>query len=163
MPRAAAIGTLVLMVAVSMAVHPVSAQIGSASCAAGTAVEDAANNPGLVSDCDALLAARDKLVGGDGLNWSSDTPIDEWDGVELSAGDNDSAEAPPRRVVRLDLGAQGLSGEIPWELGGLASLRVLELRDNRFSGPVPSWIANFTSMQILDLRGNRLTGTVRTG
>ena len=39
---------------------------------------DAANNPGLVSDCEALLAAREALVGTTGnaeLNWSADTPI----------------------------------------------------------------------------------------
>ena len=45
---------------------------------------DPASIPELVSDCAALLAARDRLAGGASLNWSSDRPIEEWDGVTLS-------------------------------------------------------------------------------
>ena len=44
---------------------------------------DAANNPWLVSDCDALLEARDILAGDATLNWSESTLISTWDGVTL--------------------------------------------------------------------------------
>ena len=52
--RAAAIGALAFL----LLVHPASAESDAASCATGGAVEDAANNPGLVADCDALLAVQ---------------------------------------------------------------------------------------------------------
>ena len=53
----------------------------TAACASDGAVPDAANNPGLVSDCAALLAARDTLAGTATLNWAANTPITQWDGV----------------------------------------------------------------------------------
>ena len=61
--RAVAIGALALLVAMMALVHLASAEGAAASCATGRAVEDAANNPGLVSDCDTLLVARDTLAG----------------------------------------------------------------------------------------------------
>ena len=58
-----AIVTLALLAAVLLPANPASAQSGATPCAAGDAVADAANNPGLLADCDALLAARDTLAG----------------------------------------------------------------------------------------------------
>ena len=60
-------------------------------CSSGNAVPEAADNPGLVADCEALLEARARLVGTAALNWSEDTPITEWDGVRLGG--------TPQRVV----------------------------------------------------------------
>ena len=40
-------------------------------CATGAAVPDAANNPGLVADCTALLTAKDTLRGTAPLNWDA--------------------------------------------------------------------------------------------
>ena len=54
-----------------------------ADCSSGIAVTDPDDNPGLVSDCEALLAARDILAGSAGLNWSADIPIEEWDGITI--------------------------------------------------------------------------------
>ena len=51
-------------------------------CVSGGAVPDATNT-GLISDCEALLAARDTLAGTAALNWSADTPIADWNGVAL--------------------------------------------------------------------------------
>ena len=67
---AIAVAALILIAAVLVPAHPASAQSNPASCAAGGSVADPANNPGLVSDCDALLAARDTLAGTATLNWS---------------------------------------------------------------------------------------------
>ena len=61
-------------------------------CSTDGAVADAANHPGLVSDCEALLAGRDTLAGSGALNWSADTPITEWDGIP-------SLESPARDSV----------------------------------------------------------------
>ena len=70
----------------------------SASCATGGAVSDA-TNAGLVSDCEALLAAKDVLTVSAPLNWSADTPMAQWEGVTLRG-------ATPR-VGWLDLRAIG--------------------------------------------------------
>ena len=92
----------------------------SVSCATGGAVADASNNPGLVSDCDTLLAARDTLAGSAALNWSAGTPIDQWVGI--------TAAGSPLRVTELRLIAKGLTGEIPAERwADLVNLEVLSL------------------------------------
>ena len=55
-------------------------------CVIGGAVADGAN-AGLVSDCEALLASEEALVGtGTGLNWDASTPIGDWDGVSVGDG-----------------------------------------------------------------------------
>ena len=51
-------------------------------CDSGIAVPDPAHNPGLVKDCETLLAARDGLSRT--LNWLPETPISQWDGVTTS-------------------------------------------------------------------------------
>ena len=53
----------------------------SNGCASGSAVTDPANNPGLVSDCETLLASRDALAGQETLNWSGNIPITAWEGI----------------------------------------------------------------------------------
>ena len=57
---------------------PWSSTAGTSDCSNGTAVTDPDNNPGLVSDCAVLLAARDTLAGTATLNWSADTTMSEW-------------------------------------------------------------------------------------
>ena len=49
-------------------------------CSNGVAVPNPDSNTGLVSDCEALLEARDKFTKSDSLNWSVDTPIQNWAG-----------------------------------------------------------------------------------
>ena len=64
---AATAAVLLLTVAVTVRdelqapIATVAAQTGD--CSNGIAVPDPSNNPGLVSDCEALLAARDTLAG----------------------------------------------------------------------------------------------------
>ena len=101
---------------------PFCADDDTVSCAAGGAVPDAAINPGLVSDCDTLLTARDTLAGTASLNWAADTPITQWDGVIVGG--------TPKRVRGLSLEHGGLTGEIPKELGSLANLQELYLYNN---------------------------------
>ena len=80
-------------------------------CVIGVAVPDAANNPGLVSDCTALLTARDVLAGSTILNWSPSVPIAEWEGVRLGGR--------PRRVKMLFL-SEKLTGMLSPSLGRLS-------------------------------------------
>ena len=83
MPPATAVIALALLAAAMLIGRPVAAQSDSSSCAAEGAVADAANNPGLVSDCNILLAARDTLAGTASLNWSASTSINDWEGVTV--------------------------------------------------------------------------------
>ena len=74
----------VLLVVGLLTAQLVLAQSGEAgACATGGAVPDPADNPGLVSDCEALLVSRDALAGAATLNWSAYSPIGEWEGVVL--------------------------------------------------------------------------------
>ena len=147
-----------------------------AGCAAGAAVPAPAANPGLVRDCETLLAIRDALAGGAELDWSADRPIAEWDGVELSG-------APPRvsslklverglsgvipsefgrltQLRELDLGFNYLTGVIPPELGGLTQLSILWLVNNYLHGIIPPELSQLANLQVLDLGLNQLTGAI---
>ena len=64
------------------------------------------------------------------------------------------------RVVRLDLSENGLSGEIPAELGNLANLLELLLFDNGLSGEIPVELGNLANLLTLELDGNELTGEI---
>ena len=125
-------------------------------CATGGAVRDAAANPGLAADCEILLAARDILgVGPTRLNWSVDTPINNWYDVTLGG--------TPQRVTGLNLSGYGLSGTIPPGLGGLTGLEYLDLGRNGLSGKIPGELGGLTNLQSLWLQGNQLTGCIPPG
>ena len=123
-------------------------------CAIEGAVPDAPNNPGLVADCETLLAAKVILAGTGsfGRNWSASTPITQWQGV-LALG-------LPRRVTRVSLANMDLNGTIPEALGTLSALRELVLRDNDLTGDIPPVLGNLTNLTELKLDGNELAGTI---
>ena len=132
----------------------------ASDCATGGAVSDPSNNPGLVSDCEALLAARDVLAQGlaDGepwLNWSADTPMAEWDGI----GD-DSLEGSPQRVTRLYLHGLRLDGSIPAALAGLTALEELYLHDNDLTDEIPAELGSLSSLVYLHAYNNDLSGEI---
>ena len=128
------------------------------TCATGGAVSDAANNPGLVSDCETLLAVRDTLRGTATLNWSADIAISSWDAVTVSGA--------PRRVTELDTVYSvvngDLTGTIPAELGSLSELTILRLSNNKLTGTVPPELGDLSSLKWLSLWNNDLTGTIPT-
>ena len=109
-------------------------------------------NPGLVADCNALLAARDALAGSATLNWSSSARIGNWQGVTV--------EGNPQRVMELDLHNMDLNGAIPTELGMLSELRRLALSRNQLTGSVPAWLGDLAHLEELTLWGNRLSGPI---
>ena len=94
----------------------------------------------------AALAALYNATNGsswrDDTNWVSSRPLGEWHGVSTDADG---------RVTELDLLANQLSGSIPSELGNLAYLQRLELRDNQFSGCVPVKLFDMTSNDVASL------------
>ncbi|MCY4529861.1 MAG: leucine-rich repeat domain-containing protein, partial [Chloroflexi bacterium] len=122
------------------------------ACSTLAEASSGTNNPGLKSDCVALLAARDVLAGTATLNWSTDTPIADWSGVVL--------EGTPGRVTELRLRNLGLTGEIPPEFGSLSDLRHLNLSDNILTGHIPTELGGLSNLQELYLIGNGLSGCV---
>ena len=123
-----------------------------ADCSSGIAVTDPDDNPGLVSDCEALLGARDTLAGSASLNWSADIPIEGWDGITVSDSHG--------RVVWLNLGFRNLNGKIPAELGNLEYLHTLDLTSNRLNGEIPAELRNLGKLRILYLQVNQLYGEI---
>ena len=120
-------------------------------CVSGGAVSDAANT-GLVSDCEALLAAEDILAVSVSLNWAEGTPIAQWDGIRLGGAS--------RRVTRLALPGKGLGGTVPSQLGELSMLADLNLRTNQLSGPIPAELGDLSSLVRLNLHTNQLSGPI---
>ena len=101
---------------------------------------------------EALYNATDGPNWPDNTNWLTDAPIGDWHGVTTnSAG----------RVVRLDMNGNQLTGEIPKELGNLASLEELDLNNNyQLTGEIPEELGNLASLEKLWLQGNQLTGEI---
>ncbi len=123
----------------------------TAQCSNGTAVHDPANNVGLVSDCAALLAAKNTLEGTEGyLNWSADVRISGWRGVTIAKN----------RVSKLELSNHLLNGRIPSELGNLANITDLDLSDNQLTGAIPAELGNLANLWSLRLFHNQLTGAI---
>ena len=142
---------IALLGVVSMSTpHSASAQQASA-CVTGGAVADAANT-GLISDCEALLKARDALAGSRSLNWSENTPITQWDGITL--------RGIPERVAWLNVRDRGLNGTLSPELGRLSNLTYLNLRNNGLTGPIPIELGDLSNLRYLGLNNNELTGTI---
>ena len=94
----------------------------------GKAVPDQVSNPGLMRDCEALLAAKVTLRGTPALNWSVDTSIAQWDGVTVAE--------TPQRVTKLDLANESLTGSVPAALAKL-DLATLKLAGNSLTGCIP--------------------------
>ena len=84
-------------------------------------------------------------------NWVSSQPVGLWHGVTTD---------PSGRVVGLSLHENGLSGEIPTELGNLASLTWLSLSENQLTGEMPTELGSLSGLEVLSLSGNQLTGQI---
>ncbi len=115
----------------------------------------------------AALRALYEATGGanwtNNANWLSDQPLAEWHGV--IGEPSGQSEIPQRRtgasgLTRLDLSSNGLTGEIPAELGNLVDLLYLNLSDNELSGAIPPALGNLADLQTLRLHGNRLSGKI---
>ena len=148
-------------------------------CATDGAVPDAANNAGLVSDCETLLAAKSELAGSVFLNWSADTPMSDWEGIIVYPGTqlrrvawialekNLTGTIPGElgnlmELEQLHLGNNKFAGGIPRELGNLSNLTKLTLSHSTLTGAIPKELGNLTNLQTLDISGNQLSGAIPT-
>ena len=107
-----------------------------------------------LSDREILTALYEQTDGPnwrESRNWLTDAPLGDWYGVETDG---------QGRVVELWLGANGLDGPIPAELGGLARLEDLGLDFNRLSGSIPPALGDLTSLKLLALHRNELIGPI---
>ena len=120
-------------------------------CSAGVGVPEPAENPGLVADCEILVAVRDTLAGDAMLLWG-EGPVSEWEGVTVGGS--------PPRVRGVDLRGLTLTGTIPPELGKLSGLRNLDLSLNVLTGKLPPELGEIVGLKQLELRGNPLYGRV---
>ena len=53
-----------------------------------------------------------------------------------------------------------MTGKIPSELGDLANLRLLSLRDNQLTGEIPPELGSLANLEWLRLNNNQLTGEI---
>lgn len=143
-------GALALLFGVASAEEEAAAE---SSCANGVVVPEPEEHPDLVADCDILLAALPVLSGDSEeveLNWSADTPLQDWFGVVSSSG----------RITVISLAWADLTGSIPPELGQLSQLVVLNLSHNELSGPIPSELGDLSHLGLLVLWDNELSGEI---
>ena len=122
------------------------------TCSGGIVVPYPGIESGLVSDCEVLLGLRDTLAGSATLNWSVDSPIADWEGVNLAGS--------PLRVTRLALERLGLTGVVPPELGELTGLKELLLGRNGLTGEIPPELGDLVNLGKLDLSDNQLSGEI---
>jgi choice-of-anchor B domain-containing protein len=82
------------------------------------------------------------------LNWLSEKPISDWHGVTLVNN----------RVLYLNLIANGLSGELPADIGNLTELTYLNLNSNNLFGSLPSSIGQLKKLNFLSISRNLISG-----
>ncbi|KAL0384620.1 UNVERIFIED_CONTAM: Leucine-rich repeat receptor-like serine/threonine-protein kinase BAM1 [Sesamum radiatum] len=64
------------------------------------------------------------------------------------------------QLVKLDLSANALTGEIPHEIGNCVHLDYLDLSQNNLSGPIPEEISSIRILNYLNLSRNHLSETI---
>lgn len=113
--------------------------IGIGLCGSGDAVPSAERNPGLASDCYAMLGTGSDEAG---PNWDLDTPISTWDGVTVAGTPPRVVrlEVPPGRfgprlelldaLTHLDLSGYRSNYQMSVEWGALQNLQVLYVGEN---------------------------------
>ena len=109
---------------------------------------------GVAGDRAALVALYNATDGGNWTNysgWLTTSPLGEWYGVTTDAWG---------RVCALNLQGNGLSGQIPEELGNLTNLTNLYLSENQLSGEIPAELGNMANLGWLYIGENRLTGEI---
>ena len=99
----------------------------------------------------ALYEATDGPNWTENEGWLTDAPLGTWHGVQTD---------DQGRVTGISLSSNNLTGEMPRELGNLASLQRLDLSENDLTGEIPPELGNLANLHYLDLFYNALTGEI---
>ncbi|XP_057960882.1 receptor protein kinase TMK1-like [Malania oleifera] len=94
-------------------------------------------------DASVMLALKKSLNAPSKLGWTNSDPC-QWDNVGCS---------PDKRVIRIQIGRQGLTGTLPANIGNLTRLQRFEVMFNELSGDLPS-MAGLDQLQVLLLSNN---------
>ena len=132
-----------------------------------------------IADREALATLYDVTDGpnwDNNENWLSSADLGDWYGVTTDAdgsvieldldGNGLSGEIPPElgnlvNLVTLSfVNVRSLGGEIPPELGNLTNLEVLRIIYNSVSGQIPPELGNLAKLKELTIRKNRLSGEI---
>ena len=149
----ATVSALGLVTAVKNGVTRITATSGDVLASIGVSVHIRMPSP----DRNVLVALYNAM---DGPNWTNNTNwlsenrhVDDWFGV------NTDEEG---RVTALNLGNNGLIGQLPVALSQLSSLEGLALENNRLTGTIPPELGQLTNLSLLYLFDNQLTGSIPT-
>ncbi|MDE2764399.1 MAG: Ig-like domain-containing protein [Gemmatimonadota bacterium] len=108
-----------------------------------------------ITDPREILALLYRTAGGanwtTNTNWLTDEPLGSWHGVTVDG---------EGRITELRLRYNGLTGEIPRDLGNLKHLKRLDLGRNGLTGTIPLELARLSELDELILFVNNLTGTI---
>ena len=146
-----------------------------AACAEGSVVPDPEENPGLMQDCEILMAIRDELSGDFLLNWSAAAPIVEWLGVIVSDVHPLRSGRGKMRVRMLYLRGRGILDDfyarrqvsffssahkrfdVPGPLGWSEAVDI-GLRG--LSGSIPWESSKLSELILVELSHNSLSGSI---
>ncbi|CAN6214761.1 unnamed protein product [Urochloa humidicola] len=112
------------------------------------------HSAGVLDDRTSLLSFKSGVSSdpnGALATWGSSN-VCNWTGV--------ACDTAARRVVKLILRDQKLSGEVSPALGNLSHLNILNLSGNLFTGRVPSELGNLYHLTLLDMSMNSFSGKV---
>ncbi|KAK7312426.1 hypothetical protein VNO77_36270 [Canavalia gladiata] len=91
------------------------------------------------------------------LTQLSSITISDWKGI---SGIIPRCITTLRFLQILDLSGNLISGKMPWDIGRLTQLTVLNLADNHISGRIPRTLVNLSNLMQLDLRNNAIEGPI---
>ena len=92
----------------------------------------------------------------DGDNWTTSWDLSNCDVCSHFGITCDES----RRVTRIDLDGNNLTGFIPSEIGEIENLEDLFLKGNNLSGSIPSNIGRLINLTVLQLTSNQLSGPI---
>ena len=92
----------------------------------------------------------------DGDNWTTSWDLSNCDVCSYFGITCDES----RRVTRIDLDGNNLTGFIPSEIGEIENLEDLFLKGNNLSGSIPSNIGRLINLTALQLTSNQLSGPI---